>query len=139
MDLFDRLLGGAVVVLVLMEAAILANIINHHKFSSKSAGDWHVYMSSTMVQTLSWIVVVLAIFVLFAAAFRMNLTIVLGLLICTFFYEFWFGRELPAPQGRWDLGLAFAAGALCMYVARETKILNFSSNNTTPATPPATP
>jgi hypothetical protein len=101
-----------------LEWVIVTHLHNAGKLPGDESGPWSFRgLDGAWLGIFSWAVVVCVavVFVVFFVA--VNLGGMLGLMLLGVLVELTWGRDLPRPQNRWDLGLAFLAGAMMMFVA----------------------
>jgi hypothetical protein len=99
-----------------LELLLITSVANATQGVGSEFGPWGIHMSSGLSSVVSWVVTVLAAiaFVMFFAGLQFGgMIAVMGLVVLV---ELLWGRALPTPQNRWDLALAFVAGAFAMFL-----------------------
>jgi hypothetical protein len=102
----------------ILEWVIVTHIHNATQLPGHESGVWSFRgLDGVWLGIFSWTVVIFVAVVFVSFFVSMQLLGMLGLMALGIIVELTWGKVLPKPQNRWDLGLAFLAGAMMMFIA----------------------
>jgi hypothetical protein len=99
-----------------LELLLITSVANSHLVVSNGFGPWALNLSGGLEGVISWTVVIFLAFSFVMFFGELQFWGMLATMVMIVLVELLWGRVLPSPQNRWDLALAFVAGAFMMFL-----------------------